>query len=168
MAIERGICTVADVELLTRPPRSYSNETAPTTATKPTLAEVERWIDKAIDEIYADLDGFGIITPIVETTTKRLVAQVNAVLAAKNVIASLHQTVEPNATPYSDILLKEYERLMKMIRSAAILPTSAKDSDRPVIPKSGGLYSRMKELWDTDEEDTAASRGPLFKISKEF
>jgi len=161
MAIDRGICVVADVERWTRPPVSYS------ASTKPTLTQVEDDIDDAIDEIYAELDGCGIIVPIIETATKRIVAQANAVMAAYKIVTSLHQSVEPNETPYSKILKDEYLRLMELIKTKMIFTGTAIDGDRPVIPKDNGLWSKMSDIWDTSTEDDTA-RGALFTISKEF
>lgn len=161
MAIARGLCSVADVSKWTRPGAVYS------TTTNPTLVQVESFIDDAIDQIYAEIDGYGIIVPITDVTTTRLVKQINTILASMFVIMTLHQTVEPNATPYTKYLLDEYTRQMDLIRSKAILPDDAKDGDRPTIPAAQAVWSKLAEIWDADTEDTTL-RGHYFTMDKEF
>ncbi len=163
MAILRGLCTVAQVEAWTKPSSGTYSATS-----DPTLTAVEGWIDEAIDEIYAEIEEFGIIVPVVETATKRLVADVNALQAAISIELILHQTVEPNESPYTKLLQAELNRQMEIVKRHAIFPASAINGNRPVIPSAKALYSRMNELWDPDEEDTDGTRGPLFKIGKEF
>jgi len=161
LSIERGLCTVSDVELYTRPAASYDD------TTKPTKSEVEDIIDRAIDYIYARCEAEGIDTPVTETSTKRLIADLNAIYAAVLVEMVLHQSTHPNESQASRSLWELFNRRWEDLILRSRLDSDATNTYRKVVPIDTAIWTKMVDLWDSGNEDDE-EREPWFKSADEW
>jgi len=166
MSIERGLCTVDQVALLTKPVSNYGDFKYHTD-TKPSITEVEGWIDFAYDKLALLFDTYGIVTPVVEEKTRRYCAIINAYKTAIDIETGIHSNAPPKSTTKSQKLQMEYDALLKSLKEELRLPTEAINGNRLIIDIHDGMWSNIADLFDTSKYDDK-SKESFIKIDKKF
>jgi hypothetical protein len=161
MAILRGLCTVEQVANIVWPDVPWGADTIPT------LKVVEAWIDEDIDMLYPIFRAHGIITPVVEPETKRLVAVLQAKRVAGRIENFQHFDHGQATSPYGDRTLEEARALLDLILTGMVLPASATNEKRLILPQMVMWSKMVADIWDSSKEDTI-KKEPMFKSGKEF
>lgn len=161
----RGMATVAQLETLLRPQGSAQDGKFSATS-QPTIQQVCDEIDRTWDQIiYPGLVTWGIIVPVVEPTVARIVASLNATIAACWVDRERHGKTEFRETPLSQRLLTSFNEEWKTFLEDTELPASATNSSRPIIPKEKILFSNIADLYTPYDEN---EREAFFRMDKEY
>ena len=163
---ERGICSVAQVEQLTRPASKYGDFKYHND-TQPTDSQVAGYVDMAYDKILPLFVTCGLVIPIVEPITLNYCAVLNAYKTAIDIETGVHSNAPPKSTTKGQKLQTEYDLLLKALEEKLRLPAAAINNDRPLIDLHEVMWSTMVDLYDKGKYDEKTKEA-FFRADKKF
>jgi hypothetical protein len=161
MAVLRGLCTVEQIERISPPDEPYGAETTPSRDT------VEAWIDEDMDLLIPVLRANGIVIPIINPETQRIISIVQSYRVAARIQEFEHFEHGQVESPYGAKLKEQADTILTEVYTKMLLPRDSTNGTRVAIPQMDVWTKEASEVWDKSQEDVLPKTA-LFLIDKEF